>query len=58
MKGLKWCQSRRGQTLVCENDGATWLPFQPFHDALATPGSRRPGKVSKEVIWTNEELTR
>ena len=25
-----WCQARAGQTIVCENEGATWLPFQPF----------------------------
>jgi hypothetical protein len=26
----KWCQSRHGWLQVCENDGATWLPFRPF----------------------------
>jgi site-specific DNA-adenine methylase len=26
----KWCKSRRGFVQVCENDGATWLPFEPF----------------------------
>ncbi len=48
-----WCQSRVGQVLVCEQDGASWLPFQPFHTIKATPGAR--GKsYSKEVLWTNE----
>ena len=31
-----WCRRRRGQVLVCENEGADWLPFQPF--ATFKPG--------------------
>ena len=23
-----WCQTRRGQVIVCEEMGATWLPFK------------------------------
>lgn len=34
-----WCQSRQGQVIVCEQAGATWLPFQPLY--------------GNEVIWTN-----
>jgi hypothetical protein len=26
----QWCLSRCGWRQVCENDGATWLPFKPF----------------------------
>ncbi|MGP8214417.1 MAG: hypothetical protein ACLQQ4_02520 [Bacteroidia bacterium] len=26
----KWCQSRKGQVIVCENTKATWLPFKPL----------------------------
>jgi site-specific DNA-adenine methylase len=26
----KWCKRRRGFVHVCENDGANWLPFEPF----------------------------
>ena len=43
-----WCQARAGQTIVCENEGATWLPFQPF----ATFKAGINGSGSKEVIWT------
>jgi site-specific DNA-adenine methylase len=25
-----WCQERRGQVIVCENQGADWLPFRPM----------------------------
>jgi len=42
-----WCQSRRGQAMVCENEGATWLPFEPF--AVLKPGLN--GKGSREVLW-------
>ena len=24
----EWCRSRQGQVIVCENRGATWLPFK------------------------------
>jgi hypothetical protein len=26
----EWCKSRRGFVQVCEQDGATWLPFKPL----------------------------
>jgi hypothetical protein len=43
-----WCQERVGQVIVCENEGATWLPFRPF----ATFKAGVNGSGSKEVIWT------
>jgi hypothetical protein len=48
----QWCKSRKGQVIVCENEGADWLPFVPFRAIKATSGARRSG-LSKEVIWTN-----
>jgi hypothetical protein len=39
-----------GQVLVCENEGATWLPFQHFKVARAN-SSRGKGRVSREVLW-------
>ena len=44
-----WCLARRGQVMVCENEGATWLPFEPF----ATFKAGVNGKGSREVLWTN-----
>jgi len=41
-----WCQSRRGQVIVCEEFGATWLPFQPLRTVWTT--TRR----MTEAIWT------
>jgi hypothetical protein len=45
-----WCLERDGQVIVCEGEGADWLPFRPFADLKAGPARR----VSREVIWTNE----
>lgn len=43
----EWCRVREGQTIVCENAGANWLPFDPFVAAKAGPARR----VSHEVVW-------
>lgn len=42
-----WCESRTGQTIVCENQGADWLPFVPLDSTKTT----RAGRVSREVVW-------
>lgn len=44
----QWSKQRLGQTIVCENGNADWLPFSP----LVTLHGQR--KASREVIWTNE----
>lgn len=46
----EWCQSLKGEVMVCENAGALWLPFEPFLDMHNTQKV-----VTKEVIWTNFE---
>ena len=46
-----WCKSRPGQVIVCENEGATWLPFRELADVKTTRRARR----SKEVIWLSDE---
>lgn len=45
-----WCKTRRGQVMVCENEGASWLPFKTFRTTKAT-GTYR---LSREAIWTND----
>lgn len=42
-----WCRERSGQVIVCENEGARWLPFEPLAAVKTTRAERR----SKEVIW-------
>lgn len=46
-----WCRSRRGQTIVCENDGATWLPFRRAFEAQSC--SNAVARRHVEAIWTN-----
>lgn len=43
-----WCRGLQGQAIVCENDGATWLPFRP----LASVKTSRAASRSAEAIWT------
>lgn len=42
-----WCRSRQGFKIVCEQQGATWLPFQPFR-RIHTNAART---FSDEVVW-------
>lgn len=42
-----WCKSRKGQIIVCENQGANWMNFETLTCAKSTKGT------SKEVMWTN-----
>lgn len=49
VKLAEWCRSRSGQVIVCENEGADWLPFRPLAD-IKTSREKR----SKEVIWSND----
>lgn len=48
-----FCRECRGQVVVCENDGATWLPFRPYRAIKASEG-KHGGRVSMEAVWTNE----
>lgn len=48
-----WCVSRNGSIIVCEQAGATWLPFEPFANTKANESSRG-GKVSKEAVFICE----
>lgn len=55
----RFCRSRRGQTIVCEAEGAGWLPFEPFMHAKATTRAQRHRHaerrhaISKEAIWVS-----
>ena len=47
----RWCRARRGLTIVCENQGARWLPFRKF--ATLGPNNVNRSAGSKEVVWIN-----
>lgn len=51
-----WCRTRRGLVMVCENDGAHWLPFRRLADIKSNNSKNRKGR-SAEVIWTNRPPT-
>lgn len=53
----EWCKQRRGQVMVCENKGATWLPFK---ERLSfQPSINKKDKMtverSVEVLWQNDD---
>lgn len=48
-------RGRAGQVIVCENDGASWLPFRPFLRAKASPGRQKRTWHSAEAIWIGTE---
>lgn len=48
----RWCQTRRGQVIVCEAQGADWLPFRPHATTKGGDGHERRG-VMHEAIWTH-----
>ena len=47
-----WCLSRNGIIDVCENRGATWLPFTDLYEVVSSRG-RRTGHTSKESVYSN-----
>ena len=46
-----WCRRLPGQVIVCENEGADWLPFRTLADVKTT----RAGGRSVEVMWTTDD---
>src|SRR5271169_3327714 len=50
----QWCRERTGQKIVCEMEGATWLPFIPFHVAKGLEGPKGKKKI-REVVWLDSD---
>jgi site-specific DNA-adenine methylase len=53
-KLAKWCKTRNGQVIVCENSKADWLPFKEMTkrcDNLSNAHKKR----TVEVIWSNHK---
>lgn len=42
----EWCKSRKGQVMVCETEGADWLPFKTL---TTVTGSTH--KTTNELLW-------
>lgn len=45
-----WCRSLPGQVIVCENFGASWLPFVPIGEVKAGPSKGRDA-TSHEAVY-------
>lgn len=48
----EWVLSRKGQVIVCEQAGATWLPFEPVREIRGTTNKR-----TVEVSWNRVSET-
>lgn len=51
----RWCWGTKGQTMVCERLGATWLPFVHLTDAR-TISSRNGTRECSEALWYREQV--
>lgn len=45
----KWCKSRLGQVIVCENTKADWLPFWPLKNIQGAGNTN-----TTEAMWCND----
>jgi hypothetical protein len=51
----RWCHRREGQVIVCEQEGAEWLPFQPLVSyQTSLSGKTRKGTRIGEVVWLSD----
>ena len=48
----KWVKSRQGQVIVCEQEGADWLPFQPLCELRTHRGTR-----TSEVVYIQNKTS-
>jgi site-specific DNA-adenine methylase len=46
----EWCQSREGHVIVCENEGADWLPFKPLSKLVGVQFN------TVECVWEKGEI--
>jgi site-specific DNA-adenine methylase len=46
----RWCREQRGQKIVCEQSGASWLPFRPLRSARDSIGN-----TADEVVWLDPD---
>lgn len=46
----RWCRARHGQVIVCEQEGADWLPFRHFKTIQGV--SKKP---ATEIVWVSDE---
>lgn len=47
----EFCRNRKGQVIVCEQEGASWLPFKELGTVKAASK-----KYSREVVWIKDKV--
>lgn len=52
----QWCVGRRGEVIVHEQAGATWLPFATWRDATTGRADNGVRKTQQEVIYYQRRL--
>lgn len=50
----KWCIERWGQIIVCENYGATWLPFEPLVPRRGVMSSYQTSRAMEGIYAKSE----
>lgn len=54
----KWCRTRNGQMIVCENSKANWMNFKPIKKRFSVNSYRRKHNCKQgysiECMWTND----
>lgn len=50
-----WCKNRDGTVIVCEKNGANWLPFNYLASINVNDGSRGKGK-SEEAVFVQQRM--
>lgn len=51
-----WCRRLRGQVIVCENEGATWLPFQVLTEKRVGFNTVHRKTSVREAVWVRPPL--
>lgn len=49
-----WCRNQQGQVIVCEGDGAEWLPFKDMV-AIRSNAMRTGRSWTRERVWLSSE---
>lgn len=55
----EWCRTRQGQVIVCENEGADWLPFTPLavEQMVAEQGQTLDDVSVAKASWGEGSIT-
>jgi site-specific DNA-adenine methylase len=52
----RWCMSRPGQIIVCENDGGYWLPFRDLQKRQGPAGIKMERVFTREPYFYQQKM--